>query len=548
MYIIYEYIIFAELKLIFMTFIDWFIVALFLGALIVIGYLFSRKNKNIEDYFVGGRAMPGWIVAIAATGTAISAGTFVGSPELGFNTNLTYLLNLLGAIVGGVVVAAVLLPKLYNAKTITVYGFIGDRFGETAKTSTSVMFLLGQLFTSGSRLFIAAIAISVIAFGNIQFQFMVMSIIILGVISTFYTMMGGIKGLLYIDTFQTLLMIFTGVVGLILVYVSLGDMSFAQIWHSLTEGGMVKNPAVAGTAPGFAADGTLQGWVSGSKVQMFDPSLDFSKPYTILGGLIGVAVFKIAMFTTDQEFVQRQLSCKNVRKAGQSLVVSQLLSIPTVMVFLLIGSLLYVKYINDPMADGALSQGFFSDARDVFPQFIKNHIPTGLRGLMITGLLAAALSSFNSAINSMASSFVADLYLPIKAKKGQAIKNDSDQIASSRWIVCLMGAALTGFAILTCIMQQSSGLNLVDFATGVMCFAYVGMLGVFLTAILTKRGNTASVIAALVVGVIIVIPLMFQKEFFGANYIAWSWWCPLGGIITTAICMLGKPRKPVLSK
>ena len=175
-----------------MTFIDWFIVALFLGALVLIGYLFSRKNKNIEDYFVGGRAMPGWIVAIAATGTAISAGTFVGSPGLGFNTNLTYLLNLLGAIVGGLVVAAWLLPKLYNAKTITVYGFIGDRFGQTAKTSTSVMFLLGQLFTSGSRLFIAAIAISVIAFGNIQFQFMVISIIILGVVSTFYTMMGGI--------------------------------------------------------------------------------------------------------------------------------------------------------------------------------------------------------------------------------------------------------------------------------------------------------------------------------------------------------------------
>lgn len=138
-----------------MTFIDWFIVALFLGALILIGYLFSRKNKNIEDYFVGGRSMPGWIVAIAATGTAISAGTFVGSPELGFNTNLTNLFNLLGAIVGGLVVAALLLPKLYNAKTITVYGFIGDRFGETAKTSTSIMFLLGQLFTSGSRLFIA---------------------------------------------------------------------------------------------------------------------------------------------------------------------------------------------------------------------------------------------------------------------------------------------------------------------------------------------------------------------------------------------------------
>ena len=526
-----------------MTFIDWTIVALFLGALIVIGYLFSKKNKNIEDYFVAGRSMPGWLVAIAATGTSISAGTFVGSPELGFNTNLTYVMNLIGAIFGGILVAALILPRLYNAKTITIYGFIGDRFGETSKRSTSVMFLVGQLFTSGSRLFIAAIAISVIVFGNIQFQFMVMSIVILGVISTFYTMMGGIKGLLYIDTFQTLLMIFTGVVGLILVYCSLGDMSLAQIWHSLTEGAMVKNPAAAGVAPGFAADGTLQGWVSGSKVQMIDWSLDLSKPYTVLGGLIGVAVFKIAMFTTDQEFVQRQLSCKDVRKAGESLVVSQLLAIPTVLIFLFIGSLLFVKYINDPTVEGALSQGFFSDARDIFPQYIKNHIPTGLRGLMITGLLAAALSSFNSAINSMASSFVADLYLPLKAKKGQAIKSDSDQIASSRWIVCLMGAALTGFAILTCVMQQSSGLNLVDFATGVMCFAYVGMLGVFLTAILTKRGNTKSVIAALIAGVAIVIPLMFQKEFFGANYIAWTWWCPIGGIVTTAICMLGRPKK-----
>ena len=131
-----------------MTFIDWLIVALFIGALILIGYLFSKKNKNIEDYFVAGRSMPGWLVAIAATGTSISAGTFVGSPELGFNTNLTYVMNLIGAICGGTLVAALILPRLYNAKTITIYGFIGDRFGETSKRSTSLMFLICQLFTS----------------------------------------------------------------------------------------------------------------------------------------------------------------------------------------------------------------------------------------------------------------------------------------------------------------------------------------------------------------------------------------------------------------
>ena len=320
-----------------MAFIDWLIVGLFLAALVTIGYLFSHKNKNIEDYFVAGRSMPGWLVAIAATGTTISAGTFVGSPELGFNTNLTYVLNLLGSIFGGILVAALILPKLYNAKTITIYGFIGERFGEGSKQANSVMFLIGQLLTSGSRLFIAAIAISVIAFGSIQFQFMVWSIIILGVVSTFYTMMGGIKGLLYIDTFQTLLMIFTGVVGLVMVACDLGGLSLKEVWETLTAGGMVKSPAAAGVAPGIATDGTLSGWVPGSKVQMFDPSIDFSKPYTIIGGMIGVAFFKIAQYTTDQEFVQRQLACKDVKKAGSSLVASQLLALPVVLIFLCIG-------------------------------------------------------------------------------------------------------------------------------------------------------------------------------------------------------------------
>jgi len=525
-----------------MTLIDWLIVAVFLLALITIGYLFSHKNKNIEDYFVAGRSMPGWLVAIAATGTTISAGTFVGSPELGFNTNLTYIMNLIGAIFGGCLVAALILPKLYNAKTITIYGFIGDRFGETSKRANSVMFLVGQLFTSGSRLFIAAIAISVIAFGSIQFEFMVWSIIILGLVSTFYTMMGGIKGLLYIDTFQTLLMIFTGVVGLVLVACSLKGISFQEVWHTLTAGGMVKAPAATGVAPGLAADGTLDGWVSGSKLKMFDPSLDFSKPYTILGGMIGVAFFKVCQYTTDQEFVQRQLACKDVRKAGRSLVASQLLSLPVVLVFLCIGSLLFVKYTHEPYTDGALSAAFFTDARDIFPQFIKNHIPTGVRGLMIAGLLAAALSSFNSAINSMASSFVSDLYLPIRKEKGKEVRSDKDQISSSRWMVGLMGILLTAFAIVTCVMQQSSGLNLVDFATGVMCFAYAGMIGVFLTAIFTRRGNTRSVIAALIVGMCIIIPLMFQKELFGHNYIAWTWWCPIGGLVTTLVCCLGKAK------
>jgi len=112
-----------------MSITDWIIILLFLGGLIAIGFAFSKKNKDLKDYFLAGKSMPTWLVVFAATGTSISAGTFVGSPELEFNTNLTFIMSCVGAVIGGVVVAALFLPKLYNSRTITIYGYIGDRFG-----------------------------------------------------------------------------------------------------------------------------------------------------------------------------------------------------------------------------------------------------------------------------------------------------------------------------------------------------------------------------------------------------------------------------------
>ena len=467
-----------------MTFIDWTIIAVFLIGLTLIGFLFSKSNRNLEDYFLGGRSMPTWLVAFAATGTSISAGTFVGSPELGFNTNLTYLMLCVGAILGGTLVALLVLPKLYNANTITIYGYLGDRFGDSAKNSSSVMFLVGQLFTSGSRLFIAAIAVSVILYGSIQFEFLMYSIIILGVVSTVYTMAGGIKGLIYIDTIQIMLVIGTGVVALLFIYFSMTPhMSLGDIFATLASG-EVKNAAGE--------------WVAGNKLQIVDASWRMDVPYNLMGALVGCTIFKFAQFSTDHEFVQRQLTCKSVKKAGVSLVYSQILSLPIVLIFLSIGLLFYVSYSTG--ADPAAIMQYKNDARDIFPQYICRSIPTGVRGIMVIGLLAAALSSFNSAINAMASSFVADIYMPLRKRMGHAITSDSDQMSSSKKMVVLMGTVLTGFAIVTAVMQEKSGLNLVDFATGVMSFSYAGMLGVFLCALFTGRGNTLSVVAALVVG------------------------------------------------
>lgn len=507
-----------------MHIIDWIIVIVFLSALTLIGFLFSRKNKDIKDYFLGGRSMPTWLVAFAAVGTSISAGTFVGAPQIAFDGNFTYIMLSVGAILGGLVAAYVILPALYKANTITIYGYLGNRFGDGAKTSTSLMFLFGQLLTSGSRLFIAAIAVSVMLYGDILMPNLIASILILGLVSTLYTMAGGIKGLIYIDTIQILLVIGTGIVA---------------IWLLLS----------AIPLPMGEIVNTLENAAGGDKIKVIDGSWSFSEPYNLIGALIACAIFKFAQYSTDQEFVQRQLTCKNIKDAARSLVSSQIISLPVVIIFMIIGSLLYIYYAcPEIMGDGAPTDSL-DDSRQIFPQYMFNHMPVGILGLMVVGLLAAALSSFNSAINSMTSSLFSDIYLPWKEKRsGSQAGSASTTLKESKLFVVIMGVVLTAFAVVAALMQGTGDQSLVDFALGIMSFSYAGMLGVFLCAVLTRRGNVTSVIASLIVGCVVVLMLQpgiidwWSTPLLGEPLkLAWPWWVVIGGSISFGVCCAGSP-------
>ncbi len=510
-----------------MQLLDWIIVILFLGALTTIGLLFSRKNKNVEDYFLGGRSMPTWLVAFAAVGTSISAGTFVGAPQIAFDGNFTYIMLSVGAIVGGLMAAYIILPALYKANTITIYGYLGNRFGDGAKTATSVMFLLGQLLTSGSRLFIAAIAVSVMLYNDILFPNLIASIVILGIISTIYTMAGGIKGLIYIDTIQILLVIGTGMIAIYLLFSAI-PLSLGEIVN------------------------VLENTESGNKLQVIDTSFSLTEPYNLIGALFACAIFKFAQYSTDQEFVQRQLTCKSVKKAASSLVYSQVISLPVVVIFMIIGSLLYVFYSRPELLGAAAPSDLLNDSRQVFPQYMFNHMPTGILGLMVVGLLAAALSSFNSAINSMTSSLFSDLYLPWRQKRDKGTVKIKSELKESRFLVIIMGIVLTAFAIIAALMQEAGDQSLVDFALGIMSFSYAGMLGIFLCAVLTRRGNVYSVVAALITGCLVVLLLQpgilswWSTFCFGVTLkLAWPWWVVVGGSISFLVCCIGKKKELV---
>lgn len=502
--------------------IDWTIVAVFLAVVSAIGLGLAGRNTNVGEYFLAGRSMPGWLVALSVVGASISAGTFIGGPQFAFDGNLTFLMLGFGGVIGGYVTAKIFVPALYNANTVTVYGLLGKRFGAGASCAASVVFLLGQLLTAGARLYIAAIAVSVLLFNNIEQSNLIWSIVILGGFATIYTVAGGIRALLYIDALQITIVLLTGLICIVVIALAI-PADTGSIVDALVH------------APG------------GNKLRLLDPGFAFDRPYNLIGALVGFAIFKVAQYGTDHEFAQRVFVSRSVSKACRSLVTAQLISLPIVFAFLLIGLLLHIYY-GRPEIMGALAPAdVLTDSREVFPQYLVRHFPPGLLGVTAVGLLAAALSGFNSAINAMASSVVNDILVPFADLFGRTAEQ-LNAVGNSRVVAASIGAVQTLFAVIAVFLHTAGGQSLVDFALGIMSYGYAGLLGVFLCAVFTRRGNTGSAIIALVAGALVVHLLQphlmraWTTALFGAPFvIAWTWWVAVGATASFVVCALGRP-------
>jgi len=221
-------------------------------------------------------------------------------------------------------------------------------------------------------------------------------------------------------------------------------------------------------------------------------------------------------------------------------VASTFLGIPVVLLFMVIGLLLYIYYGRPDLMGDFAPLDLVDDTRKVYPQYLLSHLPAGLRGLSMAGLFAAAMSSFDSAINAMASTAVADLYLPWRRARGHA---DDGAILESRAAVALMGLALTLFAALAVWLQSVDDTSLIGFALGVMAFALAPLLGVFSAALFTLRGNNASVLAALVAGVLVVLLLQPYMLPAGLGFkLGWPWVWVAAAPVSFGVCVLGRSR------
>jgi SSS family transporter len=506
--------------------LDWAIFAAYALLLLGSGYLLNAKSNTSEEYFLGAKSMPFWVVAISVLATSQSAATFLGGPDQGYRGNLTYIATNLAGLIAAVFVAAYLLPKFYQHRVFTVYELLAKRFGERAKYQASTVYLIGRLFASGARLYMAAIAVAMILFGNIEAFSVLFSIALIALIGFAYTVVGGIKTVIYSDVIQCA--VYIGAAGLVLYYLLTSiPTDLATVYHALN------NPP----------NDQL------SKLTFFDFSLDFgpSGVFTFWSIITGFVLLNIAAFGMDQDVSQRMLTCKDAKQATKALASSVLMGIPVVLLFVFIGMLLYIYYQRPDLMmqadNGEPTPVFVGETVTIFMYYVLTDLPNGAKAVVTIGIIAAALSTLNSGLNSMSSVAVQDIYRNLSSRKDEL--SQTDLVKAGQIAMGIVAIALSLMATLCYYWQQHSDMPLLAFALSVMVFSYSGLLGVYFTALFTQRGSANSILAALIVGFAstalmqpyvmqVILPELLQFNLgFGYQLI-------VGTSLAFAVCLIGK--------
>lgn len=512
---------------------DWLVLAIYLGVLVLSGlWLGRRRQSGTEDYFLAGRGMPTWAVAVSILATSLSAATFIGGPEQAYRGNLTYLSSNIGAMIAAVFVACSMIPVFYRQRVATVYELLEFRFGNTARRAASAMFLVGRIFASGARIFIAALPASLIVYGDLAPRHLAMAIAVLSFTGIVYTLAGGVRSVIWSDVIQTVVFL-VAAAGAAILLLNRIPLPFGEILSTLAH-------------PGPGESSKLVVFDTGLAWSMPHLGLDLSAPYTLLTALTGMVLLNIGAYGTDHDLAQRMLTCRSSARGSWSVILAILIGLPVTFLFLAIGLLLYVFYSRPELMGAAAPDYMIDDTRQVFLSFILRELPPGTGGVVLAGLFAAGLSSLNSALNAMGSSLVNDWY-----RKMVPDRNERHYLRVGRCTVVGWGIILGGFAMACIYWQQAAGQSLIDFALGVMAYAYSGLVAVFLTALITRRGNGTSAMFSLATGFFTVLLMQpwvwvhWAPAAWRGTVIAFPWQTVIATSLSMAVCCLGRPSDKV---
>ena len=459
--------------------LDFAIIALYLAGITLFGLRFRKKQRTLRDYFLAGREIPWWAIALSIVAAETSTLTIISIPGLAYDTNLTFLQVVMGYVVGRVVISFLLLPHYFRGDLYTAYELIERRFGRNLRSWTAGLFLLTRGAAEGVRVYAVAIVVS-IALGTGE----VASIAIITILTLIYTFEGGLAAVIWTDVVQTAIYVGGTLVGL------------TTILH-LVPGGWAAIHAAAASA---------------GKLQVFDFQPKLSIPYTFWSGLIGGTFFTIASHGTDQLIVQRLLAARGQKQSATALISSGIAVLIQFALFLTVGVMLWAYY--------RVPSAHFGRADRIYPTFIVEKMPHGISGLLIAAILAAAMSNLSAALNSLSSSSIMDFYVRLRPRTDETSRMRLARVATFFWALILFCLA---------VVALHKGGRVVEVGLQIASVAYGALLGAFLLGVLTRRANQVGVMAGMLCGFAVELYLWL------ATTVPWTWWVMIGSGVTFGI-------------
>ncbi len=504
---------------------DFAIIISYFVLILGLGLYMGRREESMEDFALGGRKIPWWAVLASIIAAETSAATFLGVPAEGYRLqNAVYVQLMLGTILARLIIAFLFIKPYYQYQVYTVYEFLEKRFGKTSRIAGSAIFLVTRVLASGVRVYIAAVVLVVawkfLTGATPELHHYLLAIILLTAITSLYTMLGGIKAVIWTDLIQAAIM-FGGALFSLYAIVQ------------LTPGGW---------------EGIRAGTENFAHFKIFDTGLRgnesfgeavlsiLGQEYTIWAALLGYVFLTMATHGTDQDMVQRMLTATDYKRSRFSLILSGIADVPIALAFVTIGIFLYAYFRLVPDANMPAANN------EIFAYFIITKMPAGLRGLIIAGVFATAMGSLSAALNALATSFVKDFYSPFIRKEAK----DKHYVFMARIftvvfaVLMIVVATLAAYSVL-----HNPKLTIIPLALGIIGYTYGPLLGMFLLGMLTRaRGNDRGNVIAMLCGFATVCLLsgLVKLPHVAVPKIAFTWHIMLGCLMTFGVGILFRTK------
>src|SRR5881296_1416445 len=463
--------------------LDITVIAAYCAAVVVFGLVLAGRQRDASDYFLGHRGLPWWAITLSIVATETSALTIISVPCLAARGNLTFLQLSFGYLVGRIGVAAFLLPGYFEGTQDTAYQRLERRFGASARRTASGVFLLTRALADCVRIFATAIPLAIITQWSLA-----AGILAIGIVTVIYTWVGGLRAVVWVDVIQLGVYLLGGIATLVVAtHLAGGVSAFARAWDQ-------------------------------GKLVVLDFRPSFKILYTFWGGLVGGALIAGASHGTDHLIVQRLLAARGLKDAQRALIGSGIFIIFQIGLFLLVGTSLWLAGADDLKMRG--------DA--IYPTFVIHQLPPGLAGLVVAGILAAAMSSHASAVNSLASASTHDFYAPLTGRG-----DPTHLLRIGRWLTLVWTTVLVAGAM----AFRSQNTPVVQLALSVASITYGSLLGTYLLGGFWRPARERDVIIAVVGSVIVMVPIVLGTVIPGFPLrwlpgLAWPWYVPLGTTVT----------------